>query len=1537
MADERILTAPTVEQNVNITISGEEKLHDFASTLNDLAENKALNKYWKTQEELIKDVTNACEIYSKNIDNKKNATELLKFANALKAVSGTDLSTLLPNFKDISRYIEQATLKVGSLDKAFSVQNFQKTFESFKTMQAYSLDLDRMFKHFEIKPDVTELENSFKESQSQVTRLTEKIERLRDRLESAESGSGIDVLRQKCEELEYQLDEIHENAQKTFQSFLQLNNLDSYGFNDLTESYVENVKNGYLTAEQAIANFKREYAYLFDDANFDTTQLKDFASTLNQVSNTVSAISDKLENLEFGPGSGSNANNQAINQVSTDIDSLLSLLNGIDFQGKSGNIQEMYVALANVLTILKEIAQTDQDSLYSIFGIVQNLSKLDDLKINKTSLDNLANCLERISSIENGNAFNNLSNVDLSKFNDLHITKASLANLAEYLPSIANINVEILERLSKIDFNNFNELQTNKTVLENLKSFANMLREAFNGTPDEEGNGLEEISKSATAASKAKNSFSDANKNVQESVDKSVPKLQAEADLFKGIADNAKAAANAKKKFSKIDIDSNVSNSRNSNSSRKNSDTETTSSTKNKSNTNVDSNSNVSNTNRKRNSIIDSAEQIIKQQGRYGTDNTVSVTIKDTEGLLRLLTYSAKRDEQHNVVYDHFGNVEYKDEIAVTEIANYKELSKQILDADETLRKLRSTKKDILEFDQNASTTDIDARIKKQKEYIRLLTDTYKVLVANDEYLLSASDLSQLNRDRVDARNKYVSDQAIKQEKKDAQTSNKELNKQNQKDHIEQQALAYNKLMDTIHKYERVKKQIANGEISKEDGNKKLLDLKVDINRLQKDPLLSKKQIQSSERELQRVDERIIDINKNIENKNASKELAERRKQIRDAIKDIDNLKKAATELNNAKATNEKQGNLGRYVDEKEQELKSVKEKAKTAYDFLNYIDMDGLSATELSEITQSLDKFKTAAQGSAKSVDNLNNALNITKRQELTELDRFIKSADTYYKNNNNRPNINNQSDLYKQELSNFERALTELKELKEKSFRQGFIDPEDINRIKTLKDQIDDLTHKLKTMYSADKGSDSLQRSKLKDTIAEYMKLNSNIPKHFKNELQRLINELDFGGPNVNVKELRDEFLSLKNAIRSAGLEGKSFLDVVKDKAWYGLAATLGTYFGLNDVINLIQEGARNVVELNSEIVDLAKVSEQTTKQIYENFSDYSTIAKDIGATISDTIDATAAWSKNGYNIPDAQDLAEVALIYKNVGDNIDIGAANDSLISTLRGFKMEASEAMKIVDVFNEVSNNEAITSSGIGEALQRSAASFEVAGTSLEKAVALITATNSVIQNPDKVGNMWKVVSARIRGAKTELLEMGEETEGMVESTSKLRALVKGITGFDIMEDENTFKDIYEIVLGIGKAWDDVNDIDKAALLEALAGKQQSNSLAAALSNTGILEKSYKEAMQSAGSAMREQEKYQESIQYSIDRAKASLEELSNTTINSESLKDFIDFGNGVIQVLNQMIEKFGLMPGVVAAATAFLGRGKLEQQFCPVWG
>lgn len=52
--------------------------------------------------------------------------------------------------------------------------------------------------------------------------------------------------------------------------------------------------------------------------------------------------------------------------------------------------------------------------------------------------------------------------------------------------------------------------------------------------------------------------------------------------------------------------------------------------------------------------------------------------------------------------------------------------------------------------------------------------------------------------------------------------------------------------------------------------------------------------------------------------------------------------------------------------------------------------------------------------------------------------------------------------------------------------------------------------------------------------------------------------------------------------------------------------------------------------------------------------------------------------------------------------------------------------------------------------LGEALQRSASAFNTAHTDLDKSIAIITASNEVLQDPEKVGTMWNTVSARIRG-------------------------------------------------------------------------------------------------------------------------------------------------------------------------------------------
>lgn len=66
-------------------------------------------------------------------------------------------------------------------------------------------------------------------------------------------------------------------------------------------------------------------------------------------------------------------------------------------------------------------------------------------------------------------------------------------------------------------------------------------------------------------------------------------------------------------------------------------------------------------------------------------------------------------------------------------------------------------------------------------------------------------------------------------------------------------------------------------------------------------------------------------------------------------------------------------------------------------------------------------------------------------------------------------------------------------------------------------------------------------------------------------------------------------------------------------------------------------------------------------------------------------------------------------------------------------------------------------------------------------------------------------------------------MGEETDNLASSTSKLRNEIKQLTGVDIMLDNNTYKSTYQIMLEISKVWDKLSDVSQAAVLEKLAGE------------------------------------------------------------------------------------------------------------------
>lgn len=184
-------------------------------------------------------------------------------------------------------------------------------------------------------------------------------------------------------------------------------------------------------------------------------------------------------------------------------------------------------------------------------------------------------------------------------------------------------------------------------------------------------------------------------------------------------------------------------------------------------------------------------------------------------------------------------------------------------------------------------------------------------------------------------------------------------------------------------------------------------------------------------------------------------------------------------------------------------------------------------------------------------------------------------------------------------------------------------------------------------------------------------------------------------------------------------------------------------------------------------------------------------------------------------------------------------------------------------------------------------------------------------------------MWKVVAARIRGSESDLESMGESTDGLVTSTSKLQAKVKALTGgFDIMKDKDTYKDIYDIVVGIGERWSELSDIQRADLLETLAGKQRSNALAAALNNVDVIKAAYQTAENSEGSAERELTNYQKGIDYSLERFKATFQEFSTSVLSSDTFKAVIDSGTQFLEILTKITETLGPLGTALTALGGF---------------
>lgn len=223
---------------------------------------------------------------------------------------------------------------------------------------------------------------------------------------------------------------------------------------------------------------------------------------------------------------------------------------------------------------------------------------------------------------------------------------------------------------------------------------------------------------------------------------------------------------------------------------------------------------------------------------------------------------------------------------------------------------------------------------------------------------------------------------------------------------------------------------------------------------------------------------------------------------------------------------------------------------------------------------------------------------------------------------------------------------------------------------------------------------------------------------------------------------RQVAQSFEEIKMSAQAAGLTGRTFGSSLQ-AAFQSLTRYVGISTLIYRGIATLRQGIRDVVDLDTALVDLQKTAKATREELSSFYYDANEQAKEFGVTTKEIISAASEWSRLGYSLNDSKTMAQVSSIFKSISPGMDMESATSGLVSTMKAYGIEANEALDgIASKINAIGNSQALSNSDIVDFLTRSSSAMAEANNSLEQTIAIGTAATEIVQDAASVGNALK---------------------------------------------------------------------------------------------------------------------------------------------------------------------------------------------------
>ena len=356
---------------------------------------------------------------------------------------------------------------------------------------------------------------------------------------------------------------------------------------------------------------------------------------------------------------------------------------------------------------------------------------------------------------------------------------------------------------------------------------------------------------------------------------------------------------------------------------------------------------------------------------------------------------------------------------------------------------------------------------------------------------------------------------------------------------------------------------------------------------------------------------------------------------------------------------------------------------------------------------------------------------------------------------------------------------------------------------------------------------------------------------------------------------------------------------------------------WFSVYAVVRMVGNAIRSVIstikELDKTITNIAIVTDMGQSDLWKQMPKYTQMARDYASSISGVYEVSQLYYQQGLEMSDVMSLTEATLKMARIS-GLGYSDATDYMTNAVRSFKMEMTDATRVVDVYSSVAASSATSVTELATAMSKTASSAQAVGASFENTTAMMAVMiEATRESPENIGSAMKSIISRYGELKEN--KTGIDTEGEEYSLNKVDTALQSV-GITIHDVKGEFRDFDDVIMELADKWNTIDKNTQRYIATVMAGNRQQSRFLALVSSGDRLKELSEEATNSEDASQLQLLKSLDGVEAKVQQLQTSIQALYTNSGLEQVYAGLLNFANSVITTLDNISNHTGLV-GVVA--------------------